>query len=134
MVSSAVLNFTFVFYSNVSQLTYSLIGTKKINFCPNLGKKSPREGFLDFLENFVISFSWKQFKMKTNIVNDITTPISYLAKFSVPSYGQKWCQPTKLHDSLKCNVSRKKWMMKFIFGMQINIEAFYKLILSFGCL
>ena len=27
--------------------------------------------------------------------------------------------------------SRKKWMMKCIFGMQINIEVFCKLILSF---
>ena len=32
---------------------------------------------------------------------------------------------------LKCNISRKKWMMKFVFGMQINIKVFYKFILSF---
>ena len=32
---------------------------------------------------------------------------------------------------LKCIISRKKCMMKFIFGMQTNIEVFYKLILSF---
>ena len=35
-----------------------------------------------------------------------------------------------VQDSLKCNISRKKWTMKFVFGMQINIEVFYKLILS----
>ena len=35
-----------------------------------------------------------------------------------------------VQDSWKCNISRKKWMMKFVFGMQINIEVFYKLILS----
>ena len=28
-------------------------------------------------------------------------------------------------------MSRKKWLMKFVFGMQINIEVFYKFILSF---
>ena len=28
-----------------------------------------------------------------------------------------------------CNISRKKWIMKFIFGMQINIEVFCRLIL-----
>ena len=28
-------------------------------------------------------------------------------------------------------ISQEKWMMKCIFGMQINIEVFYKLVLSF---
>ena len=67
--------------------------------------------------------------MKPNIVIDISP--SYLTKFWVSSYGPKCCQPIKLQDSLKCNISREKWMMKFIFCMQINIEIFYKLILSF---
>ena len=62
--------------------------------------------------------------MKTNIVIDISP--SYLAKFWVSSYGPKWCQPINLQDFLW-----KKWMMKFIFCMQINIEVFYKLIISF---
>ena len=69
--------------------------------------------------------------MRTNIVIDISPPIPYLAKSYFSSYGPKCCQPIKLQDSLKCNISRKKWMMKFIFGMQINIEVFYRLILSF---
>ena len=69
--------------------------------------------------------------MKTNIVIDISSPILYLAKFCFSSYGPKCCQPIKLQDSLKCNISRKKWMMKCIFCMQINIKVFYKLILSF---
>ena len=43
----------------------------------------------------------------------------------------KCCQPIKLQDSLKCNIARKKWMMQFIFCMQINIEVFHKMILSF---
>ena len=33
------------------------------------------------------------------------------------SYGPKFCRPIKLQDSLKCNISRKEGMMKFIFGM-----------------
>ena len=65
--------------------------------------------------------------MKTNIGNDISQPIQYLTKFWVSCYGPKCCQPIKSHDSLKCNIS----MISFIFGMQINIEIFYKLILSF---
>ena len=69
--------------------------------------------------------------METNISIDISPPIPYLAKFWFLSYGPKCCQPIKLQNSLKCNISKKKWMMKCIFGMQINIEIFYKLILSF---
>ena len=73
--------------------------------------------------------------MKTNIAIVISPPISYLAKFWLSSYRGKCCHPNKLPNSLKCNISRKKWMIKFIFGMQTNIEFFYKLILSFwGCL
>ena len=69
--------------------------------------------------------------MKINIVIDISTPIPYLRKLWVISYGPKCSQPIKLKGSLKCNTLRKKWMMNFIFGMQISIEVFYKLILSF---
>ena len=36
--------------------------------------------------------------------------------------------PIKLQGSL---ISRRKWVTKFIFGVQINIEVFCKLILSF---
>ena len=32
--------------------------------------------------------------------------------------------------SLKCNIPKEKRMIKFIFGMQIDIKVFYKLILS----
>ena len=71
--------------------------------------------------------------MKTNIT-DISPPILYLARFWFSSYGAKCCQPIKLQDSLKCNFLRKKWMMKYIFDMQINIKFFYKLINHhFGC-
>ena len=69
--------------------------------------------------------------MKTNIVIDISPPILYLVKFWVSIYGSKCCQPIKLGDSLRYNISRKKWMIKCIFVMQINIEVFYKLTLSF---
>ena len=69
--------------------------------------------------------------MKANITIDISLPIPYLGEFWFSSYGRKCCKPIKLQDSLKCNMSRKKLMMKFIFGMQMNIEVFYKLILSY---
>ena len=70
--------------------------------------------------------------METNIVVDISPQISYLAKFWFSSYGSKCCQPIKLQGFLKCNISKKKWMMKFIFGFQINIEVFYRLYYHFG--
>ena len=70
--------------------------------------------------------------METNIVVDISPQISYLAKFWFSSYGSKCCQPIKLQDFLKFNISKKKWMMKFIFGLQINIEVFYRLYYHFG--
>ena len=40
-------------------------------------------------------------------------------------------QSVKLQDSLKFNISRKKWMMKFIFSVQINIKVFCKMIILF---
>ena len=35
-----------------------------------------KQVFLDFLKNFIISFGWKQSKMKTNVDIFITYPIS----------------------------------------------------------
>ena len=69
--------------------------------------------------------------MKTIIVDDTSTPITYLAKFWFSSYGPKCCSPIELQDSLKCNISRKTWMMKCILGIQRNSKIFYKVILSF---
>ena len=49
--------------------------------------------------------------MKTNNVIDISSliaPIPDLKKFWVSSYGPKCCQPIRCHDSLKCNISKKK--------------------------
>ena len=69
--------------------------------------------------------------METNIVVDISLSIPYLAKFWFSRYGSKCCQPIKLQDSLKCNISRKKCMIKCIFGMQLHIKVFCKVILSF---
>ena len=48
--------------------------------------------------------------------------------FFCPNYGPKCCQAIMLQDSLKCNISGKNG--KSIFGIQINMEVFYKLILS----
>ena len=62
--------------------------------------------------------------METNIAADISRPIAYMSKFWFSSYVPKWCQPIKLQDFLKYNILRNNWMMKFILGMEINIEGF----------
>ena len=84
----------------------------------------------DFLKSFVISFSWNWGKMKTNIIIDILPLFPHLAKFCFSSYGGKYRGQIKLQDSSKCNISRKKRIMKFI-CIQINTKVFCKLILSF---
>ena len=61
--------------------------------------------FLDFLKNFVISFSWKWSKRKTNFVVDLSTPISYLAKFWFSSYGPKCNQIAGFLKYLKKKVN-----------------------------
>ena len=76
-------------------------------------------------------FLGNNLKWKLILFVDISPPIPYLDKFWSWSYGPKCYQPIKLQDSLNCSISRKKWMIKFIYGMQINNEVFYKLILSF---
>ena len=66
--------------------------------------------------------------METNTVSDISSPIPYLQKFEFLSYRPKCCQLNKLQDFLKCNIARKKWMVKFIFCRQINMKVSYRLI------
>ena len=52
--------------------------------------------------------------------------------FHIWQNSSSWCcQPIKLQGSLKCNISRKKGMMKFVFCIQINIKVLCKVIQSF---
>ena len=55
----------------------SLFFSREIHFCPKFGQKRPKVGFVDFLKNFLCSFSWKLSKMKTNIAIDISPPIPH---------------------------------------------------------
>ena len=115
----------------------SLFFSRKIHFCPILGKKRPKlppwtqsRVFWIFWKKFSLIFLGNNLKLKKYCywylnINSISD------KTLVSSYGPKCYQPIKLQGSLKCNISRKKWMMNFIFGMQINIEVFCKLILLF---
>ena len=42
--------------------------------------------------------------------------------------GHKCCRPINFEDSLRCNISRMKEIMKLIFGMQINTVKEIKLL------
>ena len=119
--------------SNIEKLTESFFQEKFI-FAQIWAKKAqndPKKRFWIFWKIFVmLVFPGNNLKSKLiYLVIDILP--THLAKFWVSSYGSKCCQPIKLQDSLKCNIVRKKWIMKFIFCMQINIEVFSKTTLSF---
>ena len=93
-------------------------------------QNSPKKGFFGFLKNFVMSvFLGNNLKRKLTLL--WIFPHNIRQKFWVSGYGPKCCQPINLQDSLNSNILQKKWMMKFVFCMQINIEVFYKVILSF---
>ena len=129
---------------NISKLTGALLPGKFI-FVLIWGKKtqsSPRIGVFGFFETFWNVFPGNNLKWKIILYFDVYlhaknrlchSSVPHLEKFWFSSYVPKCCWPIKLQDSLKCNISRKKWMTKSIFGMQINIEMLYKLILSFEC-
>ena len=56
---------------------------------------------------------------------------SHICQFWLSCYGPKCCWPIKLQDSLKCNVSIKKWMINCINRYADKPEVIYKLILLF---
>ena len=109
--------------------------TVGLSVCPSVWYFSQKWliSFFWFLANLKNRFCRKWTKMETNIITDISPPIPYLAKFWFLSYGPKCCQPIKLQDFLKCNISKKKWMMKFIFGMQIKTKSSTSWYYHFGC-
>ena len=58
--------------------------------------------------------------------------LSYIRKkFWFLSYRPKCCSSIILQDFLKCNISRKKGMIKFIYGIEISIETIWYC--HFGC-
>ena len=106
--------------------------SRKIHFCPNLGKKGPewlQNRFFLFFEKFYhLSFLGNNRKWK--LILFLIFQQHIWQNFGSRVMGQKCCKPIKLQDFLKCNIIRKKWMMKFIFCMQTNIEVFCKVIPS----
>ena len=85
--------------------------------------------FFGFFEKICYQFLQEIIKIEKYIVINISPAIPYLEKFWFLSYKPKYYWPIKLQYSLKCSISRKR-IMKFIFGMLMNMEVFYKLMSS----
>ena len=103
-------------------------------FFPKLGQKDPNwpQNRVFWIFWRILSFVFLGNNLKWKLILLIFHDQSYIWQNSGSEVmDQNACQPIKLQNSLKCNISRIKWMIKFIFGMQINIEVFYRLILSF---
>ena len=103
--------------------------SRKIYFRPNLGKKDPK-----WPQNKVFWVFWKILSL-VFLGNNLKWKLILLLiihhQSNIWQNGPNSCQPIKLQDSLRCNISEKKQVRKFIIGMQINIKVFLKLILSF---
>ena len=67
--------------------------------------------------------------MKVLLILYLPSPTLCLAKFLFWSYCLKCSLPIRLHDSLKCKISRKKWVIKLIFCLLINIRVSYMMLL-----
>ena len=92
--------------------------SRKIHFYPSLGKKRPK-----WQQNRFFYISWKVLSLVFFGNNLTLTLIFLILLFNInPISG--------MQGYLKCNMSRKKWMVNFVFGIQIKIEFFYKLMLS----
>ena len=101
-------------------------------FCPNLSKKGTK-----WSQNSVLRIFWKILSL-VFIGNNLKWKLILLLIFHCQSHiWQNSGSPvigqnafSQLQDSLKFNISRKKWTINFTFGMQISIEVFHKLIPS----
>ena len=99
------------------------------SFLPKFAEKSPK-----WTQNKVFWIFWKTVWLVFP-GNDLKWHKCYYWYFTTNLISRKilvlelWS--IKLKDSLKCNISKTNWLMKFIFGMQRNIEVFYRVMVSF---
>ena len=94
---------------------------------PKLGKwtkNGPKQGFLNLLNNLVISFYWICSIMKIYIICCVPTQILYLGKFFLfLRYGPKFSKRIRLHDFLINHISRTNQYNSLIFCMLIGVVS-----------
>ena len=99
-----------------------------------MGKTVLKLGLFGHLEIFCDYFFWGnnlKLKLLLLLIFQHQSRIWQISGSQVMDQNADCCWSIELQDSFKCNNSQMKWLIKFIFGMQINIEVFYELILSF---
>ena len=100
--------------------------SRKISFCPKIGKKVPKMGqkqcFFNLLKNLVINFYWILSVMQIYVICWVPAQISYLGKFLFLRYGPKCSQPIRLQDFLINHISRANQWNSLIFYMLIQID------------
>ena len=107
---------------------------RKIHFCQNSGKKGPKRPqdtfFFEFFWKILSVFLGNNLKQKLILLLIFEHQFHLWQNSGSRVMGQIAVSQSNCRILYKCSISRKKWMMKFIFGMQINSEVFYKWIPS----
>ena len=99
---------------------FAQIWVKRAQNGPKLGS------FWIFQKTLALVFLGNNLKWKLILLS------IFLHQFHIWLNSSSWCcQLIKLQDFLKYKISRKKWMIKCVFFMQINIKVLYRLIPSF---
>ena len=107
---------------------------RKIHFCQNSGKKCPKwpqdRFFWIFWKILSLVFLGNNLKQKLILLLIFEHQFHLWQNSGSRVMGQIAVSQSNCRILYKCSISIKKWMMKFIFGMQINSKVFYKWISS----
>ena len=117
--------------SNTGRVLFSM---KRNLFCPNLGKKG-----LKWSQNSFFGIFWKILWLvflENNLKWKLILLLIFHHQSNIWQNSGSWVMGQNAISQSDCRIlwnviSQEKWMRKYVFGMQINVEVFYKLILSF---
>ena len=101
---------------------------------PKFGQKRPKLTYGPKIEFFWIFWNLPLVFLGSNIKWKLIFLLIFQHQYHIwqkSGSPVKWCQPMKFKGSSKCNMARKTWMMNFTFGLEVNIDVFYKLTISF---
>ena len=117
--------------SNTGKVFFSM---KRNLFYPNLGKKGPKWSQNRFFWIFW-KILWLVF-LGNNLKWKLILLLIFHHQSNIWQNSDPWVMGQNAISQSDCRIiwnviSQEKWMMKYVFGMRINNEVFYKLILSF---